>query len=143
VPSRLSADLPLPVGNDSSRTGRTFKSAYFLHVIPHVSHKILVGKFFGALYQTLDSRVRHAPHILLALIGSLMTEPSSSSESPTRCRPPSMMGWKAKGSFTEGPCLRIRAFSSPSLELRSQRQRLGCREAAVIGIQQTHFFQCP
>ena len=141
VPSLFSTAFPLFIGRDSSRRGRTFKSAYFRQVIPHVSHKILAGRPLGAFHHVLDSRVRQAAQILLVLLmGSLKTDPSSSAM-PTICRPPSIIGWRVTGSFTvKGPFLRVRAFSSPSLALAA---RLVLPIETDKGQGKTDFFQCP
>ena len=80
VPSLFS--LVFVVGSDSSLTGLTFKSAYFLQVVPHTSHRMFVGSPFGAFHQVLDSRVRHAPQ-LGVLDGCAMID-ESSSRCPTR-----------------------------------------------------------
>lgn len=79
VPSLLS--LVFEMGN-SSLTGRTLRSAYFLQFVPQVSQRILVGSPFGAFHQTLDSRLLQAPQ-LGVLEGCAIME-DSSSEWPTR-----------------------------------------------------------
>ena len=61
VPSLFS--LTLEVGKDSSRTGLTFKSAYLRQFLPHISHRIFVGKPLGAFHHVTESRVRHAPQL--------------------------------------------------------------------------------
>jgi len=80
APSRFS--LVFEVGTDSSRNGRTLRSAYFLQFVPQVSQRMLVGSPFGAFHQTLESRVRQAPQ-LGVLEGWAIME-LSSSDWPTR-----------------------------------------------------------
>lgn len=85
VPSRLSFALDLAEGRGSSRDARTYvRSAYFRQFVPHVSHRILVDRPFGAFHHTDESRVLQAPHVGVLEAGSATME-FSSSESPTCC----------------------------------------------------------
>lgn len=118
VPSRFSMPpLDLEVGRDSSRTGRTFKSAYFLQFVPHVSQRVLVGSPLGAFHHTFDSRVLQAPQ--LGVFEGWDTMDPSSSERPTRW--PSLASAALIYCFLIGlggtPAVLILWFSSPSLEL--------------------------
>jgi len=61
VPSLLSRVFD--EGRDSSRTGRTLRSAYLRQLSPHASHKMPVASPFGAFHQVCDSRVRHAAQL--------------------------------------------------------------------------------
>jgi hypothetical protein len=114
VPSLFSPVLALKDGTDSSRRGRTFRSAYFLQLLPQVSQRRLEGSPFGAFHQTLDSRVLHAPQ-LGGLDGCATTE-ESSSEGPTIC-------FLSNGRVCLLPVLVVVGvsficlFSSPSFEL--------------------------
>lgn len=107
VPSLFS--LVFVVGTDSSRTGLTFRSAYFLQFVPQTSHKMLVGRPLGAFHHVLDSRVLQAPQ-LGVLDGCAMME-ESSSEWPT-CWPSlasSCVRYRRRTGLLGGPAaLRIR-----------------------------------
>lgn len=80
VPSLLS-NLDFPDVTASSRTGRTTRSAYFLHPVPQLSHIISLDRPLGAFHHVVDSRVLHAAQVG-GLEGCSMVEPSSS-ERPT------------------------------------------------------------
>lgn len=81
VPSLFSRILA--VGTDSSRSGRTLRSAYFRQFVPQVSQRMLVGRPFGAFHHVLDSRVRQAPQ--LGVFEGCAIIDASSSEWPTCC----------------------------------------------------------
>lgn len=120
VPSLFSTDFPLLDGNDSSRRGLTFKSAYFLQFVPQLSHRIFVGSPLGAFHQVLDSRVRQAPQ--LPDLEDWLTIDPSSSDRPTRWPPLAstiFTYWRLTGFGRESIISRIRRFSSPSLELEA------------------------
>jgi hypothetical protein len=117
VPSRFSGARVLASGSDSSRTGRTFRSAYFLQLVPQLSQRISVARPFGAFHQTLDSRVLQAPQAGDLDGGGLTREPSSS-DRPTCC--PSLASstleyWRLIGLGDEVRV--VRWFTSPSFIL--------------------------
>ena len=121
----MSLALPLLVGIDSSRKGRTFRSAYFLQFVPQLSQRILVARPLGALHHMPDSRVLHAPHVGTLEVGWLIID-SSSSERPTCCATPvsSNVGYCRAVGMLGTPCSVILLFSSPSLALLKDRQLL-------------------
>jgi hypothetical protein len=118
VASRFSPAFAFEEGSDSSRNGRTFRSAYFLQLIPHVSQRMSVPRPLGAFHHTLESRVRQAPQRQSSSNISSAIDPSSS-ESPTR--------WPSAASVALSqydqlgvagpPAARMRIFSSLSCEL--------------------------
>lgn len=118
VPSLLSLTFALAEGSDSSRTGLTFKSAYFLQLVPQFSQRTFVGRPLGAFHQNLLSLVLQAPQ-LGVLDGWATIEPSSS-ESPT-CWPSlasaSFLYCLLTG-FGGTPIFFMRSFSSPNRALQ-------------------------
>ena len=108
VPSRFSDGLFLTM--TSSRYGLTFKSAYFLQLIPQLSQRTFVAsaRALGAFHHTSDSLVRQAPQ-LLSVRGSSVTMEPSSSESAAAAR--------SGSGFPAARAAFMRAFCSPSFAL--------------------------
>lgn len=62
VPSRFSVTLCF--ATVSSLSGRMFRSAYFLQLMPQLSQSMLVARPFGAFHHVSDSLVRQAPQLI-------------------------------------------------------------------------------
>lgn len=107
VPSRFSVTLCF--ATVSSLSGRMFRSAYFLQLMPQLSQSMLVARPFGAFHHVSDSLVRQAPQLIWDFVNSVMIEPSSSSGSRD--------GGLSGTDFPDRRAALMCSFSVPSLAL--------------------------